>query len=37
MCVLQELLKKALDENGVIGAGRYEHVKPAAPFIPATT
>ena len=34
---VQQLLKKALDENEVIGAGRYEHVKPVAPFIPATT
>ncbi|MDO8344958.1 MAG: FAD-dependent oxidoreductase [Cellvibrio sp.] len=34
---VQQLLKKALDENEVIGAGRYEHVKPVAPFIPAPT
>lgn len=32
---VQQLLKKALDENEVIGSGRYEHVKPVAPFIPA--
>lgn len=34
---VQQLLKKALDENGIIAAGRYEHAKPAIPFIPATT
>lgn len=32
---VQQLLKKALDENEVIASGRYEHVKPVAPFIPA--
>lgn len=32
---VQQLLKKALDENEVIGSGRYEHAKPVAPFIPA--
>jgi hypothetical protein len=34
---VQQLLKNALDENDVIASGRYEHVKPVAPFIPATT
>lgn len=32
---VQQLLKKALDENEVIATGRYEHAKPVAPFIPA--
>jgi 4-cresol dehydrogenase (hydroxylating) len=31
---VQRLLKKALDENEVIASGRYEHVKPVAPFVP---
>ncbi len=34
---VQQLLKKALDENGVIASGRYEHAKPVAPFIPTFT
>lgn len=33
---VQQLLKNALDENAVIATGRYEHVKPVAPFIPET-
>ena len=33
---VQQLLKQALDENEIIASGRYEHIKPAAPFIPAT-
>lgn len=32
---VQQLLKKALDGNEVIASGRYEHVKPVAPFVPA--
>jgi len=32
---VQQLLKRALDENEVIASGRYEHIKPIAPFIPA--
>ncbi len=32
---VQQLLKNALDENQVIASGRYEHAKPAVPFIPA--
>jgi hypothetical protein len=32
---VQHILKKALDENEVIASGRYEHVKPVAPFVPA--
>ena len=31
---VQQLLKQALDGNAVIASGRYEHVKPVAPFIP---
>jgi 4-cresol dehydrogenase (hydroxylating) flavoprotein subunit len=34
---VQQLLKKALDGNGVIASGRYEHAKPVAPFIPTFT
>lgn len=32
---VQQLLKRALDENAVIASGRYEHVKPAAHFVAA--
>ena len=32
---VQQLLKRALDENEVIASGRYEHAKPVAPFVPA--